>query len=185
MNLLAYIQTEREKGHGLRSLFSVLTILLWFNPVWTSQGLRNGVSGTSVIVKWSRRELGMAGGGGWGGCIRGVIVFFIVKQPSERKATTTNISNQAFRLKIEMRNDAQGAFVKEEIFQKWFLAAATLFSCEISMRDKLLLSFHAWICSVITSQSTSCSHADRAEEKNVIRLLWRHNFNTNRLWCRM
>lgn len=76
------------------------------------------MSGTSVIVKWSRRELGMAGGGGGGGCIRGVIVFFIVKQPSERKATTTNISNQAFRLKIEMRNDAQGAFVKEEIFQK-------------------------------------------------------------------
>lgn len=45
-------------------------------------------------------------------------MFSIVKQPSERKAATTNISNQAFRLKIEMRNDEQGAFVKEEIFQK-------------------------------------------------------------------
>lgn len=71
------------------------------------------MSGSSVIVNWSRRELGMAGG-----CIRGVFVFSIVKQPSERKAATTNISNQAFRLKIEMRNDEQGAFVKEEIFQK-------------------------------------------------------------------
>lgn len=55
-----------------------------------------------VLYHWSRRQLEERGVGA--AQERCTCVFFsppIVKQPSGRKVATTNVTNQAFRVKVE------------------------------------------------------------------------------------
>ena len=105
MNQLAHTQNERERGHGQRSLFSVLTLLISFNPEQVKAlGLqRNPQCGLSVIALEHKGVVVVMGGLGGRHSEELYLCFPIVKQPSGRKVATTNITNQALRLKVETR----------------------------------------------------------------------------------